>query len=212
MLGLGGFDLAAQERVRFSFNVEDSMPTWDPGPQQIIFSSTRYGDGKSRLYQVWADGRGDAVDLGFGQDPDWRPTEARVAFRGCDETGGRCGLWTMQPDGTGRTPLTDNPGDPRPDWSPNGRYVLFMSNERDGNWEIYRVDADSGAVLRLTDNPANDGLPAVSPDGSEVAFMSNRGGVWSLQVVSIEGGPARTLYEIGDNVADWLEQGIEWER
>ena len=108
--------------------------------------------------------------------------------------------------------MTDNPGDARPDWSPNGRFVDFMGNERDGNWELYRDDVDSGAVLRLTDTPANDGLPAVNPDGTEVAFMSNRDGVWSIQVVSIDGGAGRTLYPIGENVADWLNQGIEWER
>ena len=216
MLGLGGYDLGVQERVRFSFNTEDTAPTWDPAVQQLLFASTRYGDGRWRLYSVWADGRGDAVDLGYGQDPDWHPNEALIVFKGCDERGGRCGLWTMAPDGSARRPLTDNPGDAAPDWSPNGQYVVFMSNERDGNWELYRVDVDSGAVLRLTDDPANDGLPAVSPDGREVAYMTNQGGAWSIQVISIDGsidgGAARTLVGIGDNVADWLDQGVEWER
>ncbi|MCB0132203.1 MAG: PD40 domain-containing protein, partial [Caldilineaceae bacterium] len=216
MLGLGGYDLGVQERVRFSFNTEDTAPTWDPAVQQLLFASTRYGDGRWRLYSVWADGRGDAVDLGYGQDPDWHPNEALIVFKGCDERGGRCGLWTMAPDGSARRPLTDNPGDAAPDWSPNGQYVVFMSNERDGNWELYRVDVDSGAVLRLTDDPASDGLPAVSPDGREVAYMTNQGGTWSIQIISIDGsidgGAARTLVGIGDNVADWLDQGVEWER
>ena len=118
----------------------------------------------------------------------------------------------MTPDGANRRPLTDNPGDARPVWSPDGRYVVFMSNERDGNWELYRIDVESGAVLQLTDNPANDGLPAVSPDGRDVAFMSNRDGEWSIQLSSLDGGPARAIYTIGDDVADWLDQGIAWER
>ena len=212
MLGLGGYDLDSKERLRFSFNTEDSYPTWDPSTEQLIFASTRFGDGKWRLYQVWADGRGDAVDLGFGQDPDWHPTDNLIVFKGCDDAGANCGLWTMRDDGSERQQLTDSAGDARPVWTPDGGTVVFMSDQRDGNWELYRVEVAGGVVTRLTDHPANDGLPAVNPTGTQIAFMSNRNDVWEILGIPSAGGAVVDLVTIGEDVADWLEQGVAWER
>jgi Tol biopolymer transport system component len=55
--------------------------------------------------------------------------------------------------------------------------VVFFS-QRDGNDEIYLIDAQSGragaSVLRLTEHEANDFVPAWSPEGSRILFASNR--------------------------------------
>ncbi len=47
--------------------------------------------------------------------------------------------------------------------------IAFHSN-RDGNSEIYVMNADGTNPTRLTDNPAEDILPAWSPDGRKIAF------------------------------------------
>ena len=213
MLGLGGVELTTGERLRFTFSIEDSAPTWDPATQQIIFASTRYGDGKSRLYQVWADGRGEAADLGFGQDPNWHPREARIAFRGCDEAGGRCGLWTMTPDGAEPTSAHRQPRRQRPVWSPDGRYVVFMSNERDGNWESLSgrygerrdpaADRRPGQRRSARSQPRRPRRRVHEQSGRRVEHPEHLLGRWSGACGS---------YAIGDNVADWLDQGIAWER
>ena len=49
-------------------------------------------------------------------------------------------------------------------------------SQRNGNWEVYRVNLDGTGLTRLTDNGANDGLPVWSPDGSSIAFASNHDG------------------------------------
>ncbi len=51
--------------------------------------------------------------------------------------------------------------------------ILFYS-ERDGNAEIYLMDADGSGLTRLTTNSANEWSPAGSPDGTEIAFESER--------------------------------------
>ena len=51
--------------------------------------------------------------------------------------------------------------------------IVFASN-RDGNWDIYSIDANGNNLLQLTDEPASDEQPAVSPDGRRIAFKSNR--------------------------------------
>ena len=66
----------------------------------------------------------------------------------------------MNPDGTAQTRLTRNlDTDLDPAWSPNGALITFTSN-RDGNNEIYSMDADGGAPTRLTTNTAEDTTPA----------------------------------------------------
>ena len=69
--------------------------------------------------------------------------------------------------------------------APAGR-IVFESN-RDGNLEIYRMNADGSAPTRLTDNPATDNAPSISPDGTKVAFSSDRDGTPDIFVMNIDG-------------------------
>jgi len=64
--------------------------------------------------------------------------------------------------------------------------IAFTSN-RDGNDEIYVMNADGTGVTRLTDNPASDQQPAWSPDGSRIAFTSNRDGGFDIYVMNADG-------------------------
>ena len=64
---------------------------------------------------------------------------------------------------------TNPPGRPTARRSPS-------TSERDGNREIYVMNADGTAQTRLTNNPAVDVAPAWSPDGSKIAFASDRDG------------------------------------
>ena len=59
--------------------------------------------------------------------------------------------------------------------------TIAFQSDRDGNWEIYRMEPDGSNPVNLSNDPEEDIEPAFSPDGSRIAFVSNR-------VVDDEGG------------------------
>jgi Tol biopolymer transport system component len=67
----------------------------------------------------------------------------------------------------------------------NGK-IAFASN-RDGNSEIYVMNADGTAQTRITSNPAADSEPAWSPSGTKIAFESNRAGNSEIYVMNADG-------------------------
>ena len=99
------------------------------------------------------------------------------------------------------TRLTDNGAfDSGPAWSPDGRRIAFNSN-RDGNWEVYVMNADGSGVTRLTDNDAVDGSPTWSPDGTRIAFDSTRDGDWDVYVMNADGSGVTRLTD--NDAWDW---------
>jgi Tol biopolymer transport system component len=59
----------------------------------------------------------------------------------------------------------------QPAWSPDGSKIAFVS-DRDGNYEIYVMDANGGNPQRLTFDASYDANPSWSSDGKKIAFTS----------------------------------------
>ena len=79
-----------------------------------------------------------------------------------------------------------------PAFSPDGSRIAFVSL-RDGQPEIYVMDADGSDVARLTNSAAVDGGPAFTADGQAVAFHSQRTGHLQVFVQQITGSDAIQL-------------------
>lgn len=93
----------------------------------------------------------------------------------------------MKPDGTDPYRLTNNSfNDQQPAWSPDGSKIVFTS-ERNGNLDIYVMNADGTGETRLTTNKGFDRYPAWSPDGSRIAFQSSRDGEESVYQMNVDG-------------------------
>ena len=95
-----------------------------------------------------------------------------------------------------------------PAWSRDGRTIVFVS-WRDGNGEVYAMDADGSAPRNLTQHPAKDVRPAWSPDGRRIAFVSRRDGNSEIYVMNADGSGKRNLTRnrASDDYPTWSPDG-----
>lgn len=86
----------------------------------------------------------------------------------------------------------------------SGRQIqITFTSDRDGNWEIYALGSD-GVVERLTNNPASDQAPTWSPDGSKLAFSSNRDdGNWEVYTLDSDSVASRFTNNGVNYNPDW---------
>ena len=86
---------------------------------------------------------------------------------------------------------------------------IAFSSTRDGNLEIYVMDADGTNQIRLTNHPERDYQPSWSPDGARIAFSSNRnGGNSQIYVMDSNGKNVRRLTAgISDGQPVWSPDG-----
>ena len=79
-----------------------------------------------------------------------------------------------------------------PAWSPDGSQLAFTSS-RDGNSEVYIIDADGKNLQRLTNHPDIDTSPTWSPQGHQLAFVSDRPGSLQVYVIGVDGTGLRRI-------------------
>jgi TolB protein len=96
-------------------------------------------------------------------------TVARIAFVRDFPRRDRSDIYSINPDGTGITKLTQTGDAWSPVWSPDGTRIAY-DDWSDGDGEIKVMDADGSNVVQLTDNTVEDASPAWSPDGEWIAF------------------------------------------
>lgn len=116
---------------------------------------------------------------------------SKIAF--VSDRDGNTEIYTMDPDGSEPTNVTNNPGsDTSPSWAPDGSRIAFVS-DRDGNAEIYSVNLDGTDSVNLTQRESEDRDPVWSPNGSLIAFVSHRDGVSNVFTVAVDGSGLNNL-------------------
>jgi len=210
-----------------SLNTEDQRPNYAVNGQRLIFTSTKQGDGRSRIYRqgdfrnpvpaevLYFGGREILGDYAVYLD-NWY-----IAYYGCDYwvNNSNCGIYATFANGDQPLKATNHTSD-RPTDNLSNR-ILFMTREQqnDGqgennNWDVYVVNPDGSGLQRLTDSPGRDGLAASSPDGRAIAFVSDRDGYWALYVMNADGSNQRRLAALvngfGGGEFDWTNERLSW--
>ena len=122
-------------------------------------------------------------------------------------------LYLTGADGRGRRVLLQDPsfGFWGPAWSPDGKQIAFSRTipavvaPGTGVAELYVADADGKNLQQLTHNGRNNYLPAWSPDGRTLAYLSGSGDATEIYAIDLESGQETRLT---NNSA--LEYGIAW--
>lgn len=86
-------------------------------------------------------------------------------------------------------------------WSPDNKWLTFTGG-RDGNYDIYKIPAEGGKEVRLTDADGLDDGPEYSPDGNYIYFNSNRSGTMQIWRMKPDGSAREQL--TFDEYNDWF--------
>jgi len=110
------------------------------------------------------------------------------------DQGGTVQIWSVNSDGSDRRQITSlGDGACQPDWSPDGKRIVFISpcageeNEYPGS-SLFIINADGTGLVPLVTLPGGDFDPAWSPDGAQIAFTTLRDRI-----------PHIYLYTLADN-------------
>jgi Tol biopolymer transport system component len=194
-------------KLAFQYNLVDRSYT---GSLNVDGGIWVVGADGSGLHQVTQRTPGTAWDFG----PQWSPDGSKLVFYRADLKTQADAVFTASADGTGEfqvTPWELGAGD-HPDWSPDGRWLLFRAQPRDGSSNVYRAHPDGTGLTNLTKQPANGRQylsSSFSPDGAKIVTARTPGagpeGAADLVVMNSNGSKAHAITKtrLWESAADW---------
>lgn len=179
---------------------DHNNPIWSTDDRRIAYGFSK--DGKEAINVVNTTGGGEEqITPDDGQryiHPDWSPDGSKIIYCSTDDLHpplkNESNIYSIDLKSRTVTMLITGGTNTYASWSPDGRRIVFrkiIGNEM--NSEIFVANSDGREERNLSSNPAFDGWPAWSPDGSHIAFASNRGGNYRIFLMNADGSNVRLL-------------------
>jgi len=208
-------DNEGKSKIKITNHPEnDGYAAWSPDGKRI--ASYAYHDGRKTwsIHTMNIDGtnrkRLTHAANKWDSSPTWSPDGKKIAF--ARAYGDTEGVWKeeiciMNSDGSAQTQIKPLKGG-GPYFTQNGK-ILFHSKTQYS--EICIADIDGSNIIKLTNNNAEDWHPEISPDGKEIAFMSDRDGNHEIYSMNIDGSNQKRLTsnDVRDSTPTWSPDGSQ---
>lgn len=170
---------------------EDTDPAYSPDGTKIAFASRRNNNWDVYIIDLLSGQESRLTDSPhYDGAPTWHPTGSLLAYESYQA--GNLDIWQMPIDGS-EPPVNltadSAAGDFGPAYSPTSPTIAFTSWRNESS-DLYLLDAESGAVTRLTNSPAAEMGPAWHPDGETLAFVVDDLGDREIFTLSLSTPPA----------------------
>ncbi|MDZ7316020.1 MAG: BamA/TamA family outer membrane protein [candidate division KSB1 bacterium] len=177
---------------------------WSPDDRFLVFSAKAGAEDQLHIVDVKKRKivRSIAVGLDGIYNSAWSPKGDEIAFMGVKN--GQSDIYAYNLDTNSLRKITDDPfSDVEPCWSPDGSKLVFASDRNDyltevpqnfrpeklnmKDYDIFEIGADGRGLRKIVDSPFLDRSPVYSPDGTTIAFSSDRSGVSNIYLKQIDG-------------------------
>jgi Tol biopolymer transport system component len=190
------------------------------GPSSVDRKGQTHCDNSSRRTKCNSIGL-TRMDLPAGESPTAGLLDARVVAHGkkivyLQQSGNGNSLWLSDPDGKNPRMLIRSGINMEPSWLPDSKNIVWfvlMPGRPAESSKLYVMDTETLQSRELFTDPEQvkfgNLMPAVSPDGTKVAFVSNRSGQFRIWLSNLDGSRARPISPPAADLDETLQLPIE---
>jgi TolB protein len=173
---------------------------------------------KMQLFRINDDGSARRRISNCAQDcsmPAWSPDGKKIVY--LQQTAQGNSIWLSDPDGGNSRMLLESGINMEPSWLPDSKNIVWFAlkqgRSNDPGSKLYIMDIETLQSRPLFSDPEQikyaNLMPAVSPDGKRVAFVSNRSGHFRIWLSNLDGSHAKPISPVEAEQDETLHLPIE---